>query len=213
MVPAFELIIKGFILGLTVSMPLGPIGILLINRTIKRGILSGFFSGLGLAAADTILAIIAAFGFSIVISFVNEEKFLVGLVSGIVIIAVGIKIFLSNPVKDIRNRDKNSKSLLRDFLTVLALALSSPFTIIVFVAFFSGIHSTTTVEAKMVPFYLVPGVFVGTLTWWGILSIFIGRFKTNIRLRNIVRINQIAGLIIFILGVVILISLFATARG
>ena len=55
MITAIEILLKGIILGLTVSMPLGPIGIILINRTIKRGWLSGFFSGLGMASADVFI--------------------------------------------------------------------------------------------------------------------------------------------------------------
>src|SRR5450759_3925815 len=111
MITAIEILLKGIILGLTVSMPLGPVGIILINRTIKRGFLSGFFSALGLATADTLLAIAAGLGFTVIISFIKEERFILSIIAGIVIIGVGIKVFLSNPVKDIRSKDKSNKSL------------------------------------------------------------------------------------------------------
>jgi threonine/homoserine/homoserine lactone efflux protein len=137
--PALEILLKGIILGLTVSMPLGPIGIILVNRTLKRGILSGLFSGMGLATADTILSIIAGIGFTFVITFFQDEKFIVSLIAGLVIIGVGIKVFISNPVKDFRKKEKGNKSLLRDYFSILILALSNPFTIFIFVAFFSGI--------------------------------------------------------------------------
>src|SRR5450759_3514870 len=104
MITAIEILLKGIILGLTVSMPLGPIGIILINRTIKRGMLSGFFSGLGLASADTLLAVLAALGFNVILSFINQESFIISVIAGLIIIGIGMKIFLSNPVKDIRNR-------------------------------------------------------------------------------------------------------------
>ena len=74
MIPAIEILLKGIILGLTVSMPLGPIGIVLINRTIKRGILSGLFSGLGLAAADTLLAILSGIGYTVIMSLYKRRK-------------------------------------------------------------------------------------------------------------------------------------------
>ena len=73
MFSAIEILLKGIILGLAVSMPPGPIGIVLINRTIKRGWLSGFFSGLGLASADTLLAVLSGLGFTVIISFINNE--------------------------------------------------------------------------------------------------------------------------------------------
>ena len=213
MFPALEILFKGIILGLMVSMPLGPIGIILVNRTIKRGILSGFFSGMGLATADTILAIAAGLGFTFVISFFQDEKFIISLISGLVIIGVGLKIFISNPVKDFRRKEKGKKSLLRDYFSTLILAISNPFTIFIFVAFFSGINMNSDVKPQLVPFLLVPGVFIGTLSWWFCLSYFVSRFKKNIRLRSIVKVNQIAGIATMILGAVVLISLFTTLIG
>jgi threonine/homoserine/homoserine lactone efflux protein len=210
MFPALEILLKGIILGLSVSMPLGPIGIILVNRTIKRGILSGLFSGMGLATADTILSIIAGLGFTFVITLFQDEKFIVSLIAGLVIIGVGIKVFTSNPVKDFRKKEKGNKSLLRDYFSILILALSNPFTIFIFVAFFSGITVNTEVKPQLVPFLLVPGVFIGTLTWWFCLTFIVSRFKKNIRLRSIVKVNQIAGIAIMIIGVVVLVSMFTT---
>src|SRR5664279_2879610 len=89
MIRVLEILLKGIILGLTVSMPLGPIGIIMINRTIKRGMLSGFFSGLGMASADTLLAFLAGIGFTVIVSFINKEMFIISLIAGLIIIGVG----------------------------------------------------------------------------------------------------------------------------
>jgi threonine/homoserine/homoserine lactone efflux protein len=207
---ALEILFKGIILGLSVSVPLGPIGIILVNRTLKRGMLSGLFSGMGLATADTILAIVAGLGFTFVISIFQDEKVIVSLISGLVIIGVGIKVFTNNPVKEFRKKEKSNKSLLRDYFSILVLALSNPFTIFIFVAFFSGIQINSDIKPQLVPFLFVPGVFIGTLSWWFFLSYFVSRFKKNIRLRSIVKVNQIAGIAIMILGIFVLISLFTS---
>ena len=212
MIPAIEILLKGIILGLTVSMPLGPIGIVLINRTIKRGILSGLFSGLGLASADTILAILAGLGFTFIIGFIKEERFILSLIAGMVIILVGIKVFLSNPVKDLRSREKSNKSLWRDYYSVFVLSITNPYTILIFVAFFSGIHAPENIKPELVPFFLIPGIFIGTITWWIFLSYFISRFKKKIRLRGIVRVNKFSGIAIIVLGVIILLSVFTTIK-
>lgn len=212
MITAIEILLKGIILGLTVSMPLGPIGIILINRTIKRGMLSGFFSGLGLASADTLLALLSGIGFSVIISFINRERFLISLIAGLIIIGVGLKVYLSNPVKDMRNRNLVNKSLWRDFYSVFVLSISNPYTIFIFVAFFSGVHINGNVRADLVPFYLIPGVFVGTLGWWFFLSYFVSRFKKNIRLRVIVRINKVAGIVIIVIGVIVMLSVFTPIK-
>jgi threonine/homoserine/homoserine lactone efflux protein len=212
MIPAIEILLKGIILGLMVSMPLGPIGIILINRTIKRGILSGFFSGLGLATADTLLAGLAALGYTVILSFLNKERFIISIIAGLIIIGIGLKIYLSNPVKDIRNREKANKSLWRDYYSVFVLSISNPYTIFIFVAFFSGVHIGGNVKPELVPFFLIPGVFIGTITWWFFLSYFVSRFKKNIRLRLIVRLNKVAGIVVIVIGIIVLLSVFTPLK-
>jgi threonine/homoserine/homoserine lactone efflux protein len=212
MIPAIEILLKGIILGLTVSMPLGPIGIILINRTIKRGMLSGFFSGLGLATADTLLAVLAALGFTVILSFINQERFIISIIAGLIIIGIGLKIYLSNPVKDIRNREKANKSLWRDYYSVFVLSISNPYTIFIFVAFFSGVHIGGNVKPELVPFFLIPGVLIGTITWWFFLSYFVSRFKKNIRLRVIVRVNKVAGIVVIVIGIIVFLSVFTPLK-
>jgi threonine/homoserine/homoserine lactone efflux protein len=209
MLSAIEVLLKGIVLGLAVSMPLGPIGIILINRTIKRGVLSGIFSGLGLGTADTLLAVIAGLGFSVVIAFIKQEKFIISVVAGVLITAAGLKVYMSNPVKDFRNREKSNKSLWRDFYSVFMLAITNPYTVLLFVAFYSGVHIRGNVKPEFVPFLLVPGVFIGAMTWWSSLSFFVSRFKHKIHLRAMVKINKIAGIIITGIGVVVLIGILA----
>jgi threonine/homoserine/homoserine lactone efflux protein len=212
MLQLIEILLKGILLGLAVSMPLGPIGIILINRTIKRGMLSGFFSGLGLASADTLLAVLAALGFNVILSFINQERFIISVIAGLIIIGIGLKIFLSNPVKDIRNREKANKSLWRDYYSVFVLSISNPYTIFIFVAFFSGVHINGNVKPELVPFFLIPGVLIGTITWWFFLSYFVSRFKKNIRLRVIVRVNKVAGIVVIVIGVIVLLSVFTPLK-
>ncbi len=212
MISAIEILLKGIVLGVAISMPLGPIGIILVNRTIKRGFFSGFFSGLGMAVADTLLAAIGAIGFSVIVSFIKEQRFIITIVAGIIIIGVGLKVLLSNPVKDFRNREKANKSLWRDFYSLFVLTISNPYTIFIFVAFFSGIHINGTIDPGLVPFFLIPGILIGAVTWWFLLSYFVSRFKKKIRLRSIVKLNKVAGLAIIVLGAVILFSVFTNLK-
>jgi threonine/homoserine/homoserine lactone efflux protein len=210
MISALEILLKGIVLGLAISMPLGPIGIILVNRTIKRGFLSGFFSGLGLATADTILAILAGVGFSVIISFIKEQRFIISIIAGFIIIGIGLKVFLSNPVKDFRNREKANKSLWRDYYSLFVVSISNPYTIFIFVAFFSGIHINSKISPELVPFFLVPGIFLGAVSWWFLLSYFVSRFKKKIRLRSIVKVNKIAGITIMVIGIIVLLSVLTT---
>lgn len=205
MLPAIEMIMKGFVLGLSVSVPLGPMGIILINRTLRKGVWSGLSSGMGVAFADTLLAVLAGMGFSYIVGFISEERVAVTLITGLVIIGVGLKTFLNNPVIEFRKREKVNRgtSLLKDFVSLFLMSVSNPFTILIFVAFFSGFKLGGELENGNSPFLLIPGVFFGTITWWFLLSWFISRLKDRIRLRGIVRANIAAGISIMIIGIII----------
>ncbi len=209
MIPAVVILLKGILIGLVVSMPLGPIGIILINRTLKRGILSGFISGLGLAVADTFLALLAGYGFTVILSFIEEERFIFSLIGGGFILGAGLKVFFSNPVKDFRKKDQVSKSLWRDFYSVVVLAFTNPFTIFVFVALFSGINLKSNLTQQFTQIFLISGVFIGALGWWFFLTYFVNRFKQKISLRRIVKINKVAGTVIIITGIIIILSVLS----
>lgn len=206
MIPAVEILLKGILLGLLVSMPFGPIGIILVNRTLKRGFLSGFFSGIGLAFADTMLALLSGFGFAFILSFIEERRFIISLIASGLILGAGIKVFFSNPIKEFRRKDKVNKSLWRDFYSVFILAITNPFTIFVFVALFSGLNLKSSLQPSLIPVFLIPGVFIGALTWWLFLSYFVNKFKKRIRLRTIIKINKVAGAVIASTGILILLS-------
>lgn len=210
MISAFQILARGFIMGLMVSVPLGPVGIILINRTLKRGMWSGFFSGLGLGTADLVQAVIALLGLTIIISFIREERFVLSLVGGIVIILAGIKIFLSNPVADIRKRENANKSLWRDFWSVFIMSVSNPFTALIFVALLSGFPLENNLRPGVVPFILIPGIFIGTMAWWTTVCWFISKLKEKVRLRTIFMINRIAGIIISCIGIAVIVSIFVS---
>jgi threonine/homoserine/homoserine lactone efflux protein len=212
MFSAVEILLKGVLLGFTVSMPLGPVSIILINRTIKRGFLSGFFSGLGLGTADTLLALLAALGFTVIIGFIQDERFIITLLAGLIVMGVGLKVFLSNPVKDFRDRNKVNKSLWRDFYSVFVISITNPYTILIFVAIFPGIHISGSTRPELVPFFLIPGVFTGAMIWWFSLSYVLSRFKKKIRLRAIVRLNKVGGIVIITIGILLLITLVTNIK-
>jgi threonine/homoserine/homoserine lactone efflux protein len=145
-------------------------------------------------------------------AFIKEERFIISIIAGLIIIGVGLKVLLSSPVKDLRNREKANKTLWRDFYSAFVLSISNPYTIFIFVAFFSGVHINGNVRPEMVPFFLIPGVFIGAIVWWFFLGYFVSRFKKKIRLRLIVRVNMVAGIIVIAIGVIVLLSVFTPLK-
>ncbi|MBA7650459.1 hypothetical protein ES703_58265 [subsurface metagenome] len=134
-----ELLIKGIIIGLLVSVPLGPIGVLCIQRTLNKGRLAGLVSGLGAAAADTIFAIVAGFGLTIIINFIEERHVYFQVIGGLFVLYIGLRIFYTNPVKQLKLQRLKKTQLSQDFMSVFLLTLSNPMAVFLFLAIMTAI--------------------------------------------------------------------------
>lgn len=211
MVAELLLLMKGVAAGFFVSMPVGPVALLTITRTLHKGRLSGFFSGMGGATADTSYALVAAIGLSIVINFVITYKATLTIISGILVILFGVKIFTTNPAKEFRNRVKEHNGLFMDYISVLPLAFTNPVSLFVYLGVFSGL-SAFSGPATNKALLMVPGVMAGAMLWWFTLSGTISKLRDRIRLRTLLRINQIAGSIIILFGFAMFIMYFVNSK-
>ena len=132
-------IFRGILIGLMVSVPLGPMGVLIIQKTLQKGALAGFVAGMGAAFADLFYATVAAFGLGFVVTTIQTHELLLQIIGGIFLIIVGLTIYFGNPLKQIRTKKRVSKTgLLGDFLTLFFLTVSNPVAIVVFMAVFAG---------------------------------------------------------------------------
>lgn len=206
---SFWLFVKGIIMGLLVSAPLGPVGVVCIQRTLNRGVKSGFISGIGAAAADTMYAIIAVLGLGFVITFIKEEKYWIQLIGAIIIILFAAKIFFTNPAVEVRNRRNKKRKPLEEFISIFFVTLSNPGVFFAFIAFFAWFNIVSEENTNYFSaLILVTGIFTGALSWWYILSAMISKYRKRIRLKNIWWLNKIMGIIVFICGAFALVELF-----
>lgn len=203
-----ELFWKGFIVGLMVSIPLGPIGVLCIQRTLNKGRRSGFFSGLGAAVADTIFSIIAGFGITFIIKFIREQHLYFQIIGGLIVIFLGIHIFYTNPVRQLRMQRMNRNKLSQDFFSVFLLTITNPMAIFFFIAMFAGIKVADEPLRLFDLTNLVLGVFSGAASWWFTLSAIVNFLRHRFRLKIIWWMNKVAGVIIFILGIATILSIW-----
>jgi threonine/homoserine/homoserine lactone efflux protein len=199
-----EILIKGIVLGFLASIPLGPIGIICIQRTLGKGKLSGFISGLGAASADTLIAIIAGLGLSFVIKFFNSNSNILVILGGIILIFLGVRIFLKSPVKQVRERKMKKNNLYTDYLSVLILTLSNPLTIFVFIAIFAGLNIVYGANGFILKILIFSGIFIGASFWWFLLTSFVNIYRAKFRLKNLWWLNKITGGIIIAFGVIAL---------
>jgi len=201
------LLIKGIIVGLLASIPLGPIGIICIQRTINKGKLSGFLSGMGAASADTIFAAIAGFSLSFIISFIQEQQVFFQAVGGLIVFGLGIKIFYTNPVRQLRRHKRKQNNLLEDYLSVLLVTITNPLAVFLFIALFASLGVVVEGENILLSLVATSGVLIGAMLWWYILTTLVDIFRDKFRLKQLWWINKLSGAVIFTLGAVAIFGL------
>lgn len=206
-------IFKGILIGLMVSVPLGPMGVLIIQKTLHKGALAGFVAGMGAAFADLFYAIVAAFGLGFVINTIKTHELLLQIIGGIFLLIVGLKIYFDNPLKQIRTRKRVTKTgLLGDFLSLFFLTASNPVAVVVFMAVFAGTSVLGDTPSFKTEVFVLAGVIIGGGLWWYTLSTLVNIFRKKFRLRVLVTINRVAGVIVTVLGGLVILAAFEPFR-
>ena len=197
------ILIKGIIIGWFVSIPMGPIGVLCVQRTLSEGRLPGVVSGMGAAAADSIFALIAGFGVNYIISLIEHQEFLFKIIGSIIIVLIGLKIYYTNTVKQFRvSKSGKSSKFIRLFFTVFFLTLTNPAMVLLFVWFFATLNVVLYTSNYVVSSMVVVGVFAGGTLWWMTLTFIVNRLRNKLKIRSLYWFNKISGGIIFLFGVV-----------
>lgn len=198
-------LIKGIILGFSIAAPVGPIGLLCIRRTLANGMGNGFISGLGAATADALYGFIAALGISTVSIFLVDHQSYLRLIGGVFLLYLGYTTFKSMPAEVAANA--SGEGLIGAYASTLFLTIANPMTIMSFAAVFAGLGIGATGENYISSFFLIIGVFIGSMLWWLILSGMVTVLRHNLDGKRLQLVNQLSGLIITGFGIFSLISI------
>lgn len=202
---------KGLIIGVSIAAPVGPIGVLCIQRTLAGGRLLGLISGLGAASADALYGCVAAFGLTFISNVLVEQQFWFRLIGGGFLCYLGIKTLLSKPATEaavIAGKDgkKGTRIHLGAYGTTFMLTLTNPMTILAFAAIFAGLGIGNESGHYASATLMVLGVFLGSALWWSILSGLSGLFHGRFDPHKMLWINRISGSVVTTFGVLALIS-------
>lgn len=206
--------IKGVVIGICASAPIGPIAVFVIQQALSKGHKAGFITGLGATVVDTVFSCIAIFAFAFAQDFMDRHNELILIVGGAIVLIIGIFMALSNPIaiderrkrgnEKIEKLTKNSRVTVKDFLKALLMGISNPGGILVIFTFFTlfGIDTTSPDDWTAAPIIL--SVALGTILYWFLFSWGISHFRKYVNLRSLIWITRITGAIVAILGLVLL---------
>ncbi|MDI3091969.1 LysE family transporter [Priestia megaterium] len=191
--------LKGLVIGFSVAAPVGPIGILCINRTLSKGRLHGFVSGLGAATADALYGCIAAFGLTFITTFLLTQKIWLQLIGGLFLCYLGVQTFRSQPAE--HAAVAKGGGLLRSYTSVLFLTVTNPMTILFFIGIFSGVGISKSAFDAASALTMVAGVFLGSACWWLSLSFAISLARSKFTNNSLIWVNRISGAIVLTFGI------------
>jgi len=198
-------LLKGILVGIVIAVPVGPVGILCIRRTILDGRLAGLFSGLGAATADSVFGIVAGFGLTVISDslFYYQDYLRVGAAA--FLLYVGISALMSDPMS--KRSDDDPHGLFGDFASTFVLTITNPVTILSFLAIFGAIGFTGEEATMAHAAILVAGVWGGSFLWWIGLIAAAGLLRLSFRRQHLVWINRGSGGVLVAAGVLLLCSL------
>lgn len=201
-VATWELVLKGLAIGVLCSAPMGPVGILIVNRTMNKGRLYGMATGLGAAVSDLIYALITGLGVSFVMNFVSDERYLfwLKLGGGLMLLGFGLHLFFSNPLAGFRPKKKGKRgTVAHNAVTGFLITLSNPLIIILLTAFYSLFTFVVPNHLlEMTMGYL--SIFAGAILWWLGLTYAIKKMRNRITPRGMLYFNRSVGTFVIVLA-------------
>jgi threonine/homoserine/homoserine lactone efflux protein len=209
-----KILIGGLCVGLASSVTVGPVAVLCIQRTLSKGHLSGIMSGLGVACADTLLAILAFSVYALLKSYIDEYSTIIQIIGGAIVVVIGVFIFFQNPVPQIRKNRAGRTDLWQDFGSMFGVTLANFIVVIPYIlAFFTMFNIDITISAEgatagrvVQNMLVIAGFLLGAMLWWFSITSIINLFRKRFRPRHMLTINRVAGIVISVLGLLTLLS-------
>lgn len=210
----FYMIWRGIAIGIIISAPMGPVGILCVQRTLEKGRRTGFFTGIGAAISDMIYCLLTGFGLSFIEDFLTRNHNIIQLIGSVVLIGFGIYLFKSNPSRNLRKPEEGISDK-RNILNGFLFTFSNPLIIFLIIGLFARFNFLVPEIQAYHYFIGFASIGAGALIWWWLVTFFVAKLRSHFNLRSMWLINKIIGGIILIfalVGIITAISEIASAK-
>ena len=215
-------LLKAIFVGIGVSAPVGPLGILCIQSTVSKGKWHGVVTGLGETTSDIIYAFLVGFSMNIIVDFIQAHQLVIQLIGAIVIGIFGIHIFRTKPeqIERIKKRKQIGEEIVEgniaksptlkgailkneyfhDYLSAFGLCISNPLIIFLFVGLFAqfNMFANTSIAMNMISLLFI---IVGAFIWWLTLTYVVGKFRNNFKEKGLKILNHITGGLLIIAAI------------
>lgn len=195
-------ILKAVAIGVIISAPMGPVGVLCIQRTLSKGRIVGFCTGIGAAISDLVYCILTAFCLSFVEDFILRNQSELSLCGSVLLTFFALYLFRANPTKQIKPRGKPRTSVKKSILTGYAFTFSNPLIVFLIMSLFARFSFLDSGLSLYHYFFAFLFIFLGALAWWYAVTFFVNKIRAHFNLRSLWYVNRITGSIILIFAIV-----------
>ncbi len=193
---------RGVAIGALISAPMGPIGMLIIQRTLSKGRWPAMFTGMGAALSDLIYCLLAGLGLSFVTDFIEKQQLWLQLGGGVVLAIFAAYLFRKNPTRSLKSVESASPTnYWTDFVTGFLFTFSNPLILFFIVGLFArfciilpdfGVHHYIFVYVC---------IMGGALLWWYGVTWLVNRLRRRVNVRSLWLVNRIISVILFVMAV------------
>jgi threonine/homoserine/homoserine lactone efflux protein len=202
----FLIVPVGFIAGLLLALPFGPINLIGLQRAVERGFFGGMAAGLGIMLGDAVVALCAALGVQTITGTIREYRGAFQLMGGLALLAAGIKLYFAP--KSIATRVEAAKPSLRDYAwdipTLFLLTITNPAAVMGLMAIYAGVSSFVEVDTVFDALLLVASAAGGSFVYWFVVSERIALVRHRLDEVQLGRINALAGLVLLGFGALLI---------
>ncbi|MBR0966844.1 LysE family transporter [Bradyrhizobium diazoefficiens] len=192
---------SGVGIGFTVAAPIGPMGMLCIQRTLASGMATGLATGFGAATVHLAYSAFAVLGLgALARPWVEANAIGFGIVSALTLLWFAIRTHRGSVTLE-ETGECDRVRLARAYLSAIALGFTNPLTVILFLAALSAF----SMQSAAAP--LVAGVFVGSAVWWTVLSTTVATARSRLTPRMLSLSRRFASLMLLGLGATMLIRI------
>lgn len=196
------IMLRGLLIGVLVSAPMGPIGVLVIQRTLNKGRLPGLFTGTGAALSDMFYCLLTGFGLAFVTDFIENNQSLLQVIGSAMLTAYALYLFLHNPSRRLKTPEMGSNTYWRDFVTGFIFTFANPLILFFIIGLFARF---SFLAPDFRAYHYVTGyvsIAAGALLWWWGVTFFVDKVRGHFNVRSMWIVNRVIASLLMIMSLV-----------
>lgn len=204
----FYILPRGLAIGALISAPMGPIGMLVIQRTLSKGRMAGFFTGIGASLSDLLYCLVTGFFLSFVTGFIDKHQFAIQIIGSVVLAIFGIYLYRKNPTRQLKSAEVAASNYWSDFITGFLLTVSNPLILFFIIGLFARFNLILPEYGVHHYIWAYVTILGGALLWWYVITLLVNLLRRRFNVRSLWLVNRIVGSILIVMAAIGIVMLF-----